>query len=118
MGAAAVFLPHRHTETHIAKPLPHAALVAGSALALAQRIGFRGFFGGMGGGGIDNFGVVFIHGNGAPHAGFGRRVGLIGCATGGSRPISGLRSVLRLELFAVFFTAVFFIGIAKSGIAH
>lgn len=47
MGAAAVFLPHRHTETHIAKALPHAALVAGSALALAQRIGFGGFFGGV-----------------------------------------------------------------------
>jgi len=51
MGEAAVFLPHRHTETHIAKPLPHAALIAGSALALAQRIGFGGFFGGYGGGG-------------------------------------------------------------------
>ena len=69
MSEAAVFLPHRHTETHIAKPLPHAALIAGSALALAQRIGFRGFFGGVGGGGVDDFGVVFIHGNGAPHAG-------------------------------------------------
>ena len=58
------------------------------------------------------------YGNGAPHAGLGRRVGLIGCATGGFRPIGGLRPVLRLELFAVFFAAVFFIGIAKSGIAH
>ena len=118
MGEAAVFLHHRHTETHIAKALPHAALIAGSALALAQRIGFGGFFGGVGGGGVDDFGVVFIHGNGAPHTGLGRRIGFIGCATGSSRTISGLRPVLRLELFAVFFTAVFFIGIAKSGIAH
>ena len=118
MGAAAVFLPHRHTETHIAKPLPHAALVAGSALALAQGIGFGGFFGGVGGGGVDDFGVVFIHGNGAPHAGLGRRVGFIVCTTGGFRPVGGLRPVLRLELFTVFFAAVFFIGIAKGGIAH
>ena len=43
---------------------------------------------------------------------------MIVCATGGSRPIGGLRPVLRLELFAVFFAAVFFIGIAKEGIAH
>ena len=58
------------------------------------------------------------YGNGAPHAGLGQCVGLIGCATGGFRPICGLRPVLRLELFAVFFAAVFFIGIAKSSIAH